>query len=267
MSALLFNAAFGFYVVGLIHSVLAFAAKRALFHRLAIGAVAVAFALHTAFLVHAGLEARHLPLAGLKESLALFAWAVTLAFLIACYRYRIQALGLFVLPLVAALMLGTSLIESSPMPAILRTSWLYLHSFFLFLAYGMFFVTFVAGILYLLQENELKHKRPKMFFHRLPSLELLDDLFLKSLIIGFLFMTVGLLAGVLWARQEWGTGWSFDAKVIAALATWAIYLALTFLRVSMGWRGRRAAAISTAGFLSVLFTYLGASYFGTQHVF
>ena len=267
MGVLLFNAAFVFYGVGLFHSVAAFVSKKNLFFKVAIASVGVGFAFHSAFLIYQGVEKAHFPLTDLRESLAFFAWTVSLCFFISYLRYRIRALGIFLLPLVAALMLGTVFLKSSPVPEILRSSWIYLHTTFLFLAYGMFFVTFIAGLLYLFQERELKRKTPKTFYYRLPSLELLDDLFSKFLISGFCFMTLGLLAGIIWAERDWVEGWQGDPKVIAAMVTWGIYLILIYLRVSAGWRGRRAAMISMAGFISVLFTFLGVSYFGGLHAF
>ena len=267
MSALLFNLAFGFYVVGLFHSVAAFVSKKDLFYKVATASVGVGFLLHSLFLVYSGIEKSHLPLTDLKESLAFFAWTVSLCFFISYLRYRIKPLGLFLLPLVTVLMLGTTFIKSSPVPEILQSSWIYLHTICLFLAYGMFFVTFIASLLYLFQERELKNKKPKTFYYWLPSLVSLDDLFHKSLISGFCFMTLGLLAGVIWAEQDWVRGWHSDPKVIAALATWGIYLLLIYLRLTAGWRGKRAAMISMAGFLSVLFTFLGVRYLGGLHSF
>lgn len=267
MSGLLFNAAFGFYIIGLFHSGVAFLSKRDLFFRVATASVGIGFLFHTGFLVYRGVEMSYLPLGGLRESLALFAWTVSLCFLIAHWRYEIKALGLFLLPLVTVLMLGTVFIRTSPIPDALRNSWIYIHTTFMFLAYGMFVVTFFAGILYLLQERELKSKKPKTFYHRLPSLGVLDDVFLRFLIWGFTFMTLGLLVGVIRAEQDWVQGWYQDPKVIAAAATWTIYLLLIYLRATAGWRGRRAAWLSLVGFASVLFTYLGASWLGGQHSF
>ncbi|GAB4108458.1 MAG: c-type cytochrome biogenesis protein CcsB [Acidobacteriota bacterium] len=267
MGGLLFNAAFGFYVVGLFHSGVAFLTRRDLFVRVAQISVALGFVFHTGFLIHRGFEKSFLPMIGLRESLAFFAWTVVLCFLIAQARYRIRALGLFLLPLVAAFMLSTVFIKASPIPDMLRSSWVLMHSTFMFLAYGMFFVVFVAGALYLLQERELKGKRTRTFYHQLPSLNVLDDFFLKFLISGFLFMTLGLVAGMIWAEKEWVDGWAHDPKVISAMSTWSIYLALLYLRLTAGWRGRRAALISMVGFLCVLFTFFGVSFFGGQHRF
>lgn len=267
MTALFWNAAFGFYAVGLFHSLVGFFLKKDLFVKVAVASVGVGFASHTAFLIYRGLEKSHFPLTDVGESLAFFAWTVTLCFLISYVRYQIKALGLFLLPLVAALMLGTIFIKSSPVPEILESSWIYLHTTFLFLAYAMFFVTFVAGILYVFQEKELKSKKPKTFYYRLPSLVQLDDLFYRFLIFGFCFMTLGLLAGIVWAEQDWVRGWHSDPKVIAAMVTWVIYLVLIYFRLTAGWRGRRAALISIAGFISVLFTFLGAGFLGGLHRF
>ena len=267
MAALLFNLAFGFYIVGLFHSVAAVVARKDLFYRIATASVGVGFVLHTGFLLYSGLEKAHLPLTDLKEALAFFAWTVSLCFFISHVRYRIKPLGLFLLPLITVLMLGTIFLKSSPVPDFISNYWFYPHTISLLLAYGMFFMTFIASLLYLAQERELKGRKPKNFYYWLPSLVLLDDLFYKFLISGFCFMTMGLLAGVIGAEQDWVQGWHDDPKVLAAMATWAIYLTLIYLHVTAGWRGRRAAMMSMVGFLSVLFTFLGARFLGGLHSF
>lgn len=267
MGSLLFNSAFGFYVVGLFHSVAAFASRKDVFYRVATASVGVGFLLHSTFLIFTGIEKSQFPLTDLKEALAFFAWTVSLCFFISYLRYQIKPLGLFLLPLVTVLMLGTVFIKASPVPAILSSSWFYVHTICLFLAYGMFFITFIASIFYLFQERELKSKKPSTFYYWLPSLLALDDFFYRFLISGFCFMTLGLLAGVLWAEQDWVQGWQGDPKVVAAVTTWGIYLVLIYLRLSAGWRGKRAAIISMAGFISVLFTFLGARYLGGLHSF
>ncbi len=266
MSGLLFNLATSTYAIGLISSAIFFIYRKKPFFRVALIAISVGFGIHTAFLIQRGIATGQCPLVDLRDSLAFFAWTVSLCFFISYVRYRVQALGLFLLPMIAVLMLGTFLVRSSPIPEVLRSHWMYFHVLCLALAYGMFFVTFVAGLLYLFQERELKSKKPQTFYYRLPSLDLLDNLFYKFLISGFVFMTLGLLAGMIWAEQKW-TDWHTDAKVIAALLTWCIYLTLIFLRMSAGWRGKRAAVINVAGFLSVIITFLSASVLGGFHKF
>jgi len=267
MSTLFFNLSIIFYGIGLAGSAITFFTKGKRTFQAALAAVIVGFVVHTGFLIYRGIEKAHFPMTDMKESLAFFAWTVSLCFFVSYLRYRIRALGLFLLPLVAALMLGTIFIQSSPIPDILKSFWIYFHVTFLILAYGMFFVTFIAGLLYLFQERELKSKKPKTFYYRLPSLSLLDDLFYKFLIVGFGSMTLGILAGVIWAKQDWAKGWESDAKVIATMVTWAIYLVLIYLRTTAGWRGKRAAIVNVAGFLSVLFTLVSANFLGGVHKF
>lgn len=268
MSELLFTLAFAFYAVGLFHSVAWYRSRKDLFYKIGIASQIVAFALHTLFLVLAGVERGHFPLTHLRESLAFFAWAVSLCFLIAYGRFGIKAVGVFALPVIALLLLATTFFKTSPAPEILRSTWIYWHTTCLFLAYAMFFVVFVASLLYLFQQREIKRRGPHLFERGRPSLLVLDEVFEKFLIAGFCFMTLGLLAGVVWAEEQWLAGWQKDPKVISAFMTWLIYLVLLSLRLSAGWRGRRAAVMSVAGFLSVLFTFLGTRLFlGGLHSF
>lgn len=267
MGEFLFRAALILYIIGVIHSAAAFVTKRTAVVKVALAVVTAAFVFHTLFLVYRGVEKSFFPPVGLRDSLAFFAWAVTLCLLIAYARYRVRALGLFLLPLVTVLLLSTVFIKNSPIPEMLRSSWVYFHSTLLLLAYGMLFVAFVAAVLYLFQEKELKSKRLETFFDRLPSLQTLDELFQRFLLWGFFFMTAGLVVGTVWAEQQWEEGWHRDPKVIAASVTWGIYLILLYLRLTAGWRGKRAALMSLAGFLSILFTLLGVGYFGGLHKF
>jgi len=80
-------------------------------------------------------------------------------------------------------------------------------------------------------------------------------------------MTLGILAGVIWAKQDWAKGWESDAKVIATMITWAIYLVLIYLRTTAGWRGKKAAIVNIAGFVSVIFTLVSANFLGGVHKF
>ncbi len=262
MDTLLFYVAFAFYAAGLFLSIATVVTRKDSFFRIAIISHGIGFVCHSVFLVVLGIERQHFPIMSLRESLYFFAWTVSLCFQISYWRYRFRALGLFSLPLVTILMLGTAFLKSYPAPPeILRSSWIYLHTTCLILAYGMFFITFMSSALYLFQQWQIKSRKPRILLERLPALLTMDEAFQNFLIAGFSFMTVGLLAGVLWAEKEWTQGWYQDPKVISTFVTWLIYLALLYLRLSAGWRGKRAALMSLAGFLSVLFTFIGARLF------
>jgi cytochrome c-type biogenesis protein CcsB len=90
--------------------------------------------------------------------------------------------------------------------------------------------------------------------------ETLDTIMSQTISFGFLFLTLGVLTGAVWANSAWGTYWSWDPKETWSLITWFIYAVFLHCRFVRGWRGRRAAWISIIGFASVLFTYFGVNF-------
>jgi ABC-type uncharacterized transport system permease subunit len=118
----------------------------------------------------------------------------------------------------------------------------------------------VGGIMYLLQERQLKTKRPGAFYYRLPSLATLDRLTFRTLALGFPFLTVGLILGALWARTAWGSAFAFDPLAFFSLVAWVIYAGMLAGRAAGGWHGRRAAYFAIAGFAALVLT-LGAGLF------
>jgi ABC-type uncharacterized transport system permease subunit len=120
-----------------------------------------------------------------------------------------------------------------------------------------FVLNFAGAIMYLLQEHQLKARRPGTFYYRLPDLETLDRLTYRTLVLGFPFLTVALLLGAVWARAAWGSVFAFDPLAIFSLLAWGIYAAILAGRAMGTWRGRRAAYFAIAGFATLILT-LGA---------
>jgi cytochrome c-type biogenesis protein CcsB len=245
------------YTLGLLHSIFGFYQKRRIFVKIALWMVVCGFCCHTLFLIWLGIHRGHFPITNLSEALCVFAWCISLTFMIASLRYRIHALGAFILPLVSLLTIFSQVFweENHSIPARLRSGWVYFHSSVAFLAYAAFFLTFVAGILYLIQEKELKDKNFRFLYFRLPSLQVCDELLRRFLFVGFVSMSLTIISGAIWAQQVWGRFWSWDPKQTAALITWAIYLILVNYRLSAKWHGRKAAYISILGFASTLCTF------------
>jgi cytochrome c-type biogenesis protein CcsB len=245
------------YGLGLLHSLFGFWRKRQIFVRIALGMVGAGFVFHTLSLVLLSIQRRHFPITNLPESLCFFAWCISLTFMVANIRYRINVLGAFILPLVSLLTIFSQVLwqDHRTAPAPLNSVWVHFHVSVAFLAYAAFFLTFVAGILYLIQEKELKEKHFRFLYFRLPSLHICDELLRRSLYMGFVAMSLTLISGAIWAQQAWGKFWSWDPKETAALITWGIYLVLVNYRITARWHGRRAAYISIVGFVSTLFTF------------
>src|SRR3970282_1805410 len=98
------------------------------------------------------------------------------------------------------------------------------------LGFVALFLTFVAGVMYVIQERELKSKRPRAFYYRLPPLWTLDKMASRTRAIGFVLVTMGVIAGSFYAFVEWGSAWIVDPTIALAFITWAICLAMVFSR-------------------------------------
>lgn len=228
------------------------------------------FTVHCATLMARWLATGQTPAASLYEALSFFAWALVGTYLLFDLRYRIAVLGAFVCPLALTLMIGgTAAPKKAPVANPLLDSWWFpVHVTLAFLGYAVFAVAAMAGIMYLLQERRVKNKQFSGLFYRLPSLDTLDSINYKCLSFGFPLMTMGIISGAIWANTAWGGYWRWDPKETGALVVWFLYAALLHGRLTIGWRGRRAAIVAILGFVCLLFTFLGVNLFlGGQHTF
>lgn len=266
MQAILLWLALAVYGLGIILTLPTLRRRSPSLRPAALAALGLGLLLHSAALAAAAVETQRVPVNDVRSALSFFACLVTAAFLFAYVRYRISALGLFMLPLVFVLTLISALrpVESFGSAAF-RGGWLALHIATIFLGYTGFFLTFVASLMYLIQERELKSKRPKAFYYRLPSLEVLDQLYDRSLLFGLPFLSAGILTGFVWASRTWKGPWELDPKIVASLFTWVIYLVLFSTRLSGSWHGRRSAYVAILAFGAVMVTFLGVSLLSGQH--
>lgn len=195
------------------------------------------------------------PLSNFYESLIFFSWSLAFLSLLFLRRYLEGFLGV-VGGLLAALVLAYASLGADsrikPLMPALKSNWLLIHVVTCFLGYAAFALAFGAGVLYLAQ----RLRRPPQN----PSLARLDRLMYRMAVIGFVFLTLGILTGAVWAETAWGRYWSWDPKETASLVTWLIYAALLHARMVKGWQGRPIAWLAVAGFGAVLFTYLGVSF-------
>lgn len=207
------------------------------------------------------IESGRAPLANLFETLSFWAWLIVIAYLVIERLYQQRVLGAFVAPL-AFLAVGIASVmpkTMSPLVPVLQSIWLPIHVSVSFIAYTMFAVAFGAAVIYLLQEQQLKSRRPHALYYRLPPLHVMDGLSYRLSAAGFIFMSLALLTGAIWAEQAWGSYWSWEPKQTMALVTWLLYAAYFHARNIAGWRGRRASWLLVVGFGSALATFLGVS--------
>lgn len=206
-------------------------------------------------------QAGYTPITTHHETAFFFAWATTWAYLSFRWRYTVKNFGTFVSILIFTLLCTSALSskEVIPIQPILQSTWLPVHAGVSILAYGFLSLAFCSGLMYLLQERELKSKKFGYFFSRLPSLDALDQLNSHGLTVGFGFLTLGIVTGVFWAKQAVGTYWRWDPKETWSVITWFIYLIQIHQRFTVGWRGKRAAVMAIVGFAAIIFTFWGVN--------
>lgn len=212
--------------------------------------------LQSGYIISRYLSIGYTPITTYHEAVFFFAWATTSAYLSFHWRYTVKNFGTFVSLLVFGLLVASAFAyrEVIPLEPALQSWWLPVHAGNSLIAYGFLGLAFCGGLMYLLQERELKSRKLGYFFSRLPSLDALDQLNSHCLAVGFIFLTLGMIAGVLWSKQAWGTYWRWNPKEVCSLIIWFIYLAQIHQRFTVGWRGRRAAQMIVGGFGVVLLT-------------
>jgi cytochrome c-type biogenesis protein CcsB len=218
--------------------------------------------LQTLYILFRYLQSGYTPITSQHETIVFFAWSVTWAYLSFRWRYTVKNFGVFISLLLVILLLlaATASRTINPLPPALQSWWLPVHAGISVISYAFLALAFCGGIMYLLQERELKSKRFGYFFSRLPSLDALDQLNSHCLATGFVLLTLGIITGSIWASQAWGTYWQWDPKETWSLITWFLYAAQIHQRFSAGWRGKRAAVMAVIGFTSVLFTLWGVTF-------
>ena len=219
--------------------------------------------LHVTYFVLRWSESGRIPITSFFEAINFLGMGLVLVFLVMELRYRIPALGTFMLPLVLLLMLPAAMMSGriEELNPVLKSGWLGVHTSLAVLGDSAFAFAFIVSIMYLIQERQLKHKRLGAVFHRLPSLDVMDTIAYKAVSLGWPLFTLGMITGSIWAESAWGTYWSWDPKETWSLITWMIYLVLLHLR-TLGWRGRKMAYLSIAGFLFVVVSFFVVSRVG-----
>ena len=221
------------------------------------------------------MEVGHVPVAGATSAISTFVWLLALAYLYTEMTTDERAMGVFILPLLVALQVDPGLPPRRRGRApVLQGPLFGIHVSSLLFAYASFALACVIGITYVLLFKEIKAKHLGFFYARLPSLQVLDRMNQRAIVIGWVFLTIGMVVGAVWAAQARGAtapaiprvqAMSLqDPKIFVALVCWAVYSFEVFAARRIGWGGRRAAYLSAVGFAIVLLNFVPISYFLTK---
>ena len=220
-----------------------------------LAALSVGFVSMTSYMVWRWAQAGRAPFSDMFESLFLFAWAIVAVHLAISIKVRLRWLdfGAALLAVLTLAYASTFPSHIQPLMPALRSNWLQFHVLTCFLGYAAFELSFNAAVSHLIAT------RPGSQVSE-DTGNLLESITTKTISFGFLFLTIGIVSGAVWANSAWGTYWSWDPKETWSLITWLVYALFLHCRFMRGWRGRLTSLMSIVGFASVLFTYFGVNF-------
>jgi len=234
--------------------------------RIATAMMILGFLLLLAGVIARGISAKHVPWGNMYEFSITGALAFTGAYLVALRKHDLRWLGLFV-SISVLLTLGTAITllyrNSSPLVPALKSTWLVIHVVAAIISGGVFLLANVIAASYLYLESMESKGERKPWAKRLPDLETLDQLSYRLVAFVFPLWTFAVIAGAIWAESAWGRYWGWDPKETWAFITWVAYAAYLHARVTIGWRGKRAAWLCLFAGSTFLFNYVYVNVWGT----
>jgi len=197
--------------------------------------------------------------------MAYVSFAIIAGYLLLELKYKIKTIGVFVVSVGFIAMGAASLLPyryqtAEPLVPALNSYWIYIHVSITLTSYAAFAMAGGLGVMYLLKERAELRGKPSPFYATFPSLEKIDELGYKAVMVGFPLLAFGVILGAMWANYAWGGYWSWDPKETWSLIVWLIYGAYIHARMNRGWEGRRAAAYQVFGFLMVIFCFWGVNF-------
>jgi cytochrome c-type biogenesis protein CcsB len=213
-----------------------------------------------------GISANRVPWGNMYEFSITGALAFSIAYLYALKKYQMRWLGL---PAAIAILLtlGTAVTllyrPSAPLVPALKSPWLVIHVSAAIISGGVFLLAnFIAATYLILDRYEQKGARP-IWMQKFPPLESLDNFSYRLIALVFPLWTFSVIAGAIWAEAAWGRYWGWDPKETWAFITWVAYAAYLHARVTIGWRGRKAAWLCLLAGSTFLFNYVYINVWGT----
>lgn len=217
------------------------------------GFLAAGFAAQSAYLLLRGMHLGRLPLVGPHDTLFFLSASLMLFSIPIAWKMKTGKTFLNAAAGMAVLFIMLSLLfrpHEAPLPPVLRTFWFETHVAFSFFSYALFGIGAVLAVIQLLPAKESPAT---------PPLHVTAALQYKVTFIGYLLFSAAMICGGIWAYLAWGTYWLWTPKELWTTILWLFYSLLLHARLLQWWSGRPSAVLGIAGFLIVMFTYLGVS--------
>lgn len=231
----------------------------------------LAFLVHTFFIVTRGFNVSRVPFVGHFEFSNLFIWATVLVYIWVERRMQeeYKAVGAFLMPLVMIYALYSTFMNRAhnPLPPVLESPWLKIHVTSSVFGYAGISLAFAAAMMWLIKywlENKKDSAKGSPFFRALsralPAPRVLEEYMYRAAVFGFLFQTVMIITGAIWADASWGRYWGWDPKEMWSLITWFVLAVYLHARFTRGWTGMRAVALVIVSWVAMMFTWMGVAW-------
>lgn len=250
------------------------------------------------FLANRWLFNQYFPLSNLYESLIFLTWCFTFIQIIIEYKYNSKLIGAIITPIslftlaFASISLPNDMQKPAPLVPALQSNWLMMHVSIMILSYAILIIGSLLSILFLILSNgkiidiqgqsydssnkllleyqsidKFNNKKIKIqnnisYYNRINLLESIDNLSYRIIGLGFPLLTIGIIAGSVWANEAWGSYWSWDPKETWAMITWLIFAIYLHTRLNKSWHGKKPAILASLGFIVVWVCYLGVNFLG-----
>jgi len=241
----------------------------------------------------------YFPLSNLYESLLFLTWCITFINIILEMKSNSKLIGAIIIPIslftiaFASISLPQNMKTAEPLVPALRSNWLMMHVTIMMVSYATLMIGCLLSILFLIISNQknlnidiqgnsqsynknllLKYnlnylpgnnnsfKEKTNQYNRISLLESIDNLSYRTIGFGFPLLTIGIIAGAVWANEAWGSYWSWDPKETWALITWLVFAIYLHSRLNQSWQGKKPAILASIGFIVVWICYLGVNFLG-----
>ena len=256
LQLIMFKIAFFLCAVSTVGYLFSLVVKRVRLAKVSTWVLAVAFGFLTVNLLFALVNSSLLINPGSRDFLSLCAWSVCAVYLALQFKTKTRVLGAFISPFILLFMIAAGETTGKSLLPQNMQNWLTaVHLFCVIMGEALFIIASCAGLMFIMQNSLLKNKKLSRMSMLLPSLSDLDRINHICLLWGFPFLSVGIIAGAVFAGLNWQTGWLTDPKVIWTFAGWIIYGFLLHQRLAIGWKGYRMALISGVAFILLLLSF------------
>jgi ABC-type uncharacterized transport system permease subunit len=203
-----------------------------------------------------------IPTSSLQNVFQILIISIIVIYLILYLKFKRSMLAFFILPIAIIIGVLTFALKGATVQTGFTNSfWLYLHLPLTIIGSALFMISAITGLMYVMQERQLKNKTFGKIFHRFPPLNVLNQLNDTTLITGFAFFTSGLIAGIIWALVEYSGIFTFTPKLIFGFITWTIFGIILLIKHTKGLSPNNTAIWSIVGFISIIITYFAVALF------